>query len=365
MREKEFSSTGREFAPTGAEFGPTGREFSRFGPEQAVLTEEFEQKGGGAPEGKRKRRASPLMLTAAAVVTAAVVLGGAGQTAFPQPENFSGVYQEYVDGIMAACETEDETALHQLAASYTATEFWQQCMEPYYQMLEEQGYDGLVYYDGEQMVYEPGPGPALCFWHEEWTQEEMLELSLVGMRVTTVQYFQDGSQIEQGGAGAYYTSAYDGYYFDSQGAKITIAPAVRCFFGTFSGREHDLSLTLIEGVYREYNASGYIGDTDRTMRLERALEGTFVSGAGGTNSAYLENGTLRMYFGENGVTELSVRDGVLLPNPSVEIEWSGEDSYTITIYSPDGERESGTGGQKVSSRLEDHLYHAPQTLVYD
>lgn len=352
MRDQEFFPQVRECSGPGEEVSRPGREWSAGGREYGQAN------GDAAPA--RKRRRVPLAV-AAAVVTGVVLT--AGPAGLPQPENFTREYRAYMDQLMTACEAGDELGLHRLATSDMASEIWTECLGPYCDELREEGGSGFVCYDGEEMVQDPPDAPALCFWHWELTEEEMLEKNTAG-RSTQVVYFSRGSRREQGVQGVCYFAGYDGYWLDGGGQRHELSPNANIFQGRFS-QDKNMDITYLEGAYRQYNIFGYAAQD--SFHLDKSLEGQFTTvPEEDWDATYLEDGTLTVYFEDGSGTGAEVRDGVLRieGNPDVTLERNQNGSAGLTFYIPGHSAGTGITSGGPVERLEDFLYHNPYTIAH-
>lgn len=378
----------REFSSPGEEFSPPAPEFASPGPEQNRGGREFGQPAGAAAPPKKRRRVPGLMFAAAAAVTATVALSAPTPAAveFPQPENFTAEYRAYLDDIMEACEAEDPLAVHRLGADPMADEFWHECMEPYGELLHERGFSRHVFYDGEEMTAQPGPGrPALDFWHSKSTPEEIIAQN-VWEYYTQLTYYQDGSRRHQGVWGANY---FCDYGTTPDGTEY--APPFYVFFGevTLSGSdENSEQLYYHRGTYWRYNTYGYQGDDRNTTRLDLILSGEFSNEPADPNSEYptiahyLENGVWtqnfepeRIDYGtgatylEGGKVETQVVDGSIVLNEYLEPIPSEQPGLYegLTVHCPDstGGWASGWGHRPGEYfTLEELLYHPDNIRVY-
>lgn len=379
INDREFSSPGEEFSPPAPEFASPGPERNRGG-------REFGQPAGASAPPKKRRRVPGLMFAAAAAVTATVALSAPTPAAveFPQPENFTAEYRAYLDDIMEACEAEDPLAVHRLGAGPMADEFWHECMEPYVHEVVHRGFSYMIYYDGEEMTTEPGPGrPALYFWHSESTQEDIIEQHLWEY-YTELIYFQDGSQRNQETRGLDYVGHYG---MTSSGVY---APPFSVFCGEITQVEDENHLYQIyhQGTYWEYNYFGNYGDTLDTIRLDCILSGEFSNEPADPNAEYptivhyLENGVWtqnfepeRIDYGtgvtylEGGRVETQVADGSIVLNEYLEPIPSEQpglyEGLTVHCPNPTGGRTSGWGHRPGEYfTLEELLYHPDNIRVY-
>lgn len=361
MKNNEFSQPGEEFAPPRQEFSTLAQEFSSPGQENFLPGSEFHQTIRQTAQ-KKKRRVNPMMLTAAAVISAAIVLGG--HTSFPQPENFSAAYREYLDEIMEACVEGDDMALHQLATSSMADEFWDRCLEPYKEDLHSRGFSTMVYYDGTEMTLAPQDGPALYFLHSESTQEELIQQDCLQF-YTEFTYYQNASQLSEGTQGAHYSGSYG-----SSSSGNSTAPYFITFHGELSLQQETAYYHLYyqQGTFRQYNGTGLLGDTPDVVRLENTLTGTFSHNSGDPETelslCYLEDGTWTMHF-PSGDIDTTVSDGSIILHAFIELVPSETPGLYngFTIYAPD--RSSGTGwGSPHPLTQEDLLYHPPYLTAH-
>lgn len=364
MNDREFSSPGEEFSPPAPEFAPPGRELNRSG-------REFGQPAGTAAPPKKRRRVPGLMFAAAAVVTATVALSAPSPAAveFPQPENFTAEYRAYLDEIMEACEAEDPLAVHRLGADPMADEFWHECMEPYEELLHERGFSRHVFYDGEEMTAQPGPGcPALYFWHEDSTPEEVIERN-TWQYFTQLTYYRDGSRRGRGVWGAHYNANY---------GMSALSQENDSFFDMFWGdmtEAEDCELLYQRGTWQSYEPYGYgYGYDDAppdTPQLQTELTGTFYNERFTSEDGilfgvnYLENGIWTQHF-HRGEVETQIVDGSIVLNEHLELEPAEEPGLYrgMTIWSPDP-MDGGTGWRSHDKPLplEELLYHSEYTRV--
>lgn len=364
INDREFSSPGEEFSPPAPEFAAPGLEQNRSG-------QEFGQPAGAPSQPKKRRRVPGLMFAAAAVVTATVALSAPAPTAaeFPQPEHFTAEYRAYLDDIMEACEAEDPLAVHRLGADPMADEFWTECMEPYGELLHEQGFSRRVYYDGSAMTREPGEIPALYFWHGKSTQEEIIEQN-VWEYFTQLTYYRDGSRRNRGGWGVSYSASYGMSSFSQENES---------FFDMFWGemtQAEDSELLYQRGTWQAYEPYGYgygYGDAlPDTPQLQTELTGTFYNEMFTSENGvlfgvnYLENGTWTQHF-HRGEVETQVVDGSIVLNEYLELEPAEEPGLYkgITVWSPD-RMDGGRGWSNSDSllTLKELLYHHPYTRVH-
>ena len=349
MKDNEFSSPGQEFSSPGREFSPPGQEWSRAG-------REFASPSSEEPPRKKKRRLNPLMLTAAAVVTAAVVLGSSPAT-LPQPDNLCEYYIEYLNEIMDACTELDEARLYELTSSVTAEELWSKCLEPYYQQLDEAGYDSTVFFDGTKMTIDPGPVPVLYFHHKSWTPDEWTpeEIQAINFspHLTRIFYLENGSRAAQGCHGVSYSHRYGGNYCNEQGELIPYRHLTIFFSGTLSSAYGHP--TFIEGRYQWIDHRAIQGDSGLPNR-SGSLEGAFSQSPDSPYVFYLENGVYCYNIGTS-MSTIQVSDGRLLPpNEFVKIHQDNNNEYYISIFGPDGMGGSIWLGDIVSHES-DPLYH--------
>ncbi len=352
MRDQEFFPRVREYSSPGEEVSRPGREWNAGGREYGQTN------GDAAPA--RKRRRIPLAVVAATVVVTGAVMAAApaaGPSALPQPENFTEEYRAYLDQLMTACETKDEPELHRLATSDMASEIWAECLESYYYEMSHP----TPCYDGEKMSLFSRDAPALYFYHAE----DISKKETGGYpSYTSVRYYDD-SRIWQG---VHYSTS---YAQRSGGAQkgASSAPPTEIFWGRFVREDMSKPICYLEGIYRKYNIYGYISDTQDSFHLDRTLEGQFTTVSEEEQDVtYLENGTLTVYNGDEGV-EIEVRDGRLQleDNPNVAVEWFDPYGYIFGIYSQGHSMIEWCGAgesETVITSVEDLQYHNTETKIW-
>lgn len=375
INDREFSSPGEEFNPPAPEFAFPGQEQNRSG-------REFGQSGGAAAPSKRRRRAPGLMFAAAAVVTAAVALSTPTAVELPQPENFTAEYRAYLDEIMEACETEDPLAVHRLGIDPMADEFWSDCMEPYVHEVVRRGFSHMIYYNGEEMTTEPGAGPALYFWHNQSTQNDIIEQNKWEY-YTQLTYYRDSSQRNQETWGLCYEGNYG---LTSSGV---FAPPFSVFCGAITQVEDENYLYRVyhQGTHWQYNSYGLYGDTLDTIRLDRILSGEFFSEKRDPTSEYptiahyLENGVWTQNFEPERIgsgtqvtylegcqVETQVVDGRIVLNEYLEPISAGQSGLYegLTVHCPDSPSRTSGWRHRPGEyfTLEELLYHPQNIGVY-
>ncbi len=362
----------REFSSPGEEFNPPSPEFASPGPEQNRSGREFGQPAGVAAPPKKRRRVPGLMFAAAAVVTATVALSAPAPAAveFPQPENFTAEYRAYLDDIMEACQAEDPLAVHRLGTDPMADEFWHECMEPYGELLHERGFSRRVFYDGEEMAAQPSPGcPALYFWHEDSTPEEVIERN-TWQYFTQLTYYRDGGLREQQVRGVSYSGSYGMSSFSQENED---------FFTIFWGemtQAKDSEILYRQGTWQTYEPYGYgYGYDDPPPdgpQLQTELTGIFYNEMFTSEDGilfgvnYLENGIWTQHF-HRGAVETQIVDGSIVLNEHLEPEPADQPGLYkgMTIWSPDP-MDGGSGWSSPNKlfTLEELLYHYPYTRAH-